>query len=90
MSRPARAANRARRPRAASLLVDRLTWVRTLDRVMDDRAQFIAGRPGWVMQGTAAVLAAGNGWTGCVWEENQYARAGQRYHAAVLDPRGVA
>lgn len=73
-----------------SLFVDQLTYARTLNRVIDDLAQFIAGRSGWAMQGKAAVLTADNGWTGRVREQNQYARFGERYHAAGLDPRGVA
>jgi hypothetical protein len=58
--------------------------------VTDDLAQFIAGRPAWAMKGKAAVLSADNGWTGRVREQNQYVRVGERYHAVVLDPRGVA
>jgi hypothetical protein len=54
--------------------------------VTDRLAQFITDRPGWAMIGKAAVLSADSGWTARVREQSQYARVGERYHAATSVP----
>jgi hypothetical protein len=58
--------------------------------VADDLEQAVSGRPGWTLSGRVATFDAGNGWTGRVTEVVSPAKWTERFHAAAIDPGGLA
>jgi len=56
----------------------------------DDLRSAVVGRDGWILTGAVAGLGAASGWTAKVRAVPDACRAGESWHAAILDAAGTA